>query len=254
MFIKYVLRYKDTKPGLYGTTKAYYGTVEQQGRLTLHLYMVIWIMGCPTPQELRERVLNPASDFQKAMVEYLEDCHMGEFINGTLSDIKDVIDGKAKDDHLYVPPTLTLPKSPPVLTCRHKGLRDDCNSCRSLLKWREEFDTTVDDLIFRSNKHRHNPGCMDNKHKTCKARFPRDVFPKTSIDPETRHISMRKGEAWINTFTYTLTYLLRSNSDVTCLMSGTAIKAIIAYITDYVTKTPLSSNVIFQAVKSVFDK
>jgi len=31
--------------GLYGDTSAYYGTVEQQGRLTLHLHLLLWIAG-----------------------------------------------------------------------------------------------------------------------------------------------------------------------------------------------------------------
>ncbi|KAA1479921.1 hypothetical protein DENSPDRAFT_789682, partial [Dentipellis sp. KUC8613] len=65
---------------------------------------------------------------------------------------------------------------------------------------------------------------------------------------------MKKGEAWLNTFTYSLSYLLRCNSDVTSLLSGTAIKSIVAYITDYITKSPLNTHVIFEAVKTVFDR
>ncbi|KAI0083211.1 hypothetical protein BDY19DRAFT_900609, partial [Irpex rosettiformis] len=63
---------------------------------------------------------------------------------------------------------------------------------------------------------------------------------------------MRKGEAWLNTFSPTLTYLLRCNSDVTSLSSGTAIKSVIAYVTDYITKSPLKTHVIFDAVKTIF--
>jgi hypothetical protein len=36
MFIKHVLGFGEDHPGVYGNTEAYYGTVEQQGRLTLH--------------------------------------------------------------------------------------------------------------------------------------------------------------------------------------------------------------------------
>jgi hypothetical protein len=42
-----------------------------------------------------------------------------------------------------------------------------------------------------------------------------------------------------------LTYLLRSNSDVTSLLSGTAIKAIVACISDYVNKPDLKTYSIF---------
>ena len=44
--------------------------------------------------------------------------------------------------------------------------------------------------------------------------------------------SMKKGEGWINTLTPIVTFLLRCNSDVISLLSGTAIKAIAAYIPD----------------------
>ena len=37
----------------------------------------------------------------------------------------------------------------------------------------------------------------------------------------------KKNEAWINTFTHAITYLLRCNTDVTSLASSTAIKGVI---------------------------
>jgi len=51
-----------------------------------------------------------------------------------------------------------------------------------------------------------------------------------------------------------VTFLLRCNSDVTSLLSGTAIKAIVAYISDYVTKPGLKTYTIFDTIISVFDK
>ena len=41
MFIKHVFGVGLDRPGLYGDTSGYYGTVEQQGRLTLHLHMFV---------------------------------------------------------------------------------------------------------------------------------------------------------------------------------------------------------------------
>ena len=58
----------------------------------------------------------------------------------------------------------------------------------------------------------------------------------------------------MNAVTPMLTYLLRSNSDVTSLLSGTAIKAIVAYISDYITKPGLKTYSIFDVIKSIFDK
>ncbi|PBK92376.1 hypothetical protein ARMGADRAFT_881258, partial [Armillaria gallica] len=65
---------------------------------------------------------------------------------------------------------------------------------------------------------------------------------------------LRKLEAWINTFTPLLTYLFQCNTDVTSLRSGTAIKAVISYVSDYVTKPALKTHVIFEAIRSVFER
>jgi hypothetical protein len=51
-FIKHVLGVDADHPGIYGDTSSYYGTVEQQGCLTLHLHMLLCIRGALTPQEI----------------------------------------------------------------------------------------------------------------------------------------------------------------------------------------------------------
>lgn len=64
-FIEHVLGVGCKHPGVYGDTSAYYGAVEQQGRLTLHLHLLLWIRGALTPQEIRDHIMDTNSDFQK---------------------------------------------------------------------------------------------------------------------------------------------------------------------------------------------
>jgi hypothetical protein len=71
MFIKHVLGVGEKHHGVYGKTSAYYGTVEQQGRLTLHLHLLLWIMSSLTPQEIRDRIIDSDSEFQQQLVDYL---------------------------------------------------------------------------------------------------------------------------------------------------------------------------------------
>ena len=263
MFIKHVLGVGENHPGLYGETNAYYGTVEQQGRLTLHMHMLLWIKGCLSPQEIRNRIMDPNSDFQKRIVEYLESVHIGEFLTGTMSDVKTKVEENSLSND-YTDPTQTLPDAPPPLC---KTYNNNCNECKSLTSWWDRFKNTVDDLILHSNVHncgrnlsngektprKDRPSCI-NQHGKCKARFPREIFEQTEVDPKTGALNVKKGEAWINTLTPAVTYLLRCNSDVTSLLSGTAIKAIVAYISDYVTKPGLKTYSIFDAIRSVFDR
>jgi hypothetical protein len=257
MFIKHVLGVGTNHAGLYGDTAGYYGTVEQQGRLTLHLHLLLWIIGSLTPQEIRDKVMDVNSDFQKKLVEYLESLCVGQFLTGTKSEVSDNVTAASKDDN-YVDPTYTLPDMPPYCS-RCKG---QCNFQHvEQSNWWEKFKTCVDDILLRSNIHSHKIDqngkdksyCL-NANGQCKRRFPRETFEQTLVEPKTGALNLKKGEPWMNTITPVLTYLLRSNSDVTSLLSGTAIKAVVAYVTDYITKQSLKTYTIFDVIKSIFDK
>jgi len=255
LFLKHVLGVNSKNRGLYGDTSGYYGTVEQQGRLTLHLHMLLWIANSLTPQEVRDRLLDPTSDFQIRMVQYLESVHMGEFKTGTMEQVQSHLENEAALHPNRIPPTLTLPKAAPEQCISHHDTPDNtCKKCQASLTWWEQFKTIVDEILFRSNRHKCHSGCTDPKYNSCKARFPRDVFVETAINPETGSLNIKKGEAWLNTFTDILTYLMRCNTDVTSLLSGTAIKSTVAYVTDYITKTPLKTHTMFEAIKTVFNR
>src|ERR1700720_3143822 len=262
-FIKHVLGVGQNHPGLYGKTSAYYATVEQQGRLTLHLHMLLWIMNSLSPQEIRDKIMDPNSDFQREMVEYLESVHVGEFKTGTMDEVKEQVHENMKSEE-YKDPTQTLPDPPSEPNdCEC----NKCESCEDTSNWWEKFNDTVDDLILRSNVHKchtsvpadekkqkkERRGCI-NRQGNCKARFPRQIFQQTQVDTTTGALNVKKGERGINTLNPVVTYLLRCNSDVTSLLSGTAIKAIVAYISDYVTKPGLKTYTNFDTISSVFDR
>jgi hypothetical protein len=107
--------------------------------------MLLWIRGALTSQEIQDRIMDPNSDFQKKMVQYLESTHMGEFITGSLEDVKQNLDMAELDDE-YKNPTETLPIPPPP-----KCNQGDCGECKSynaIDSWQSQFDSTVDDILF----------------------------------------------------------------------------------------------------------
>jgi Helitron helicase-like domain at N-terminus len=246
LFIKCVLGYGGNHLGLYSKTAGYYGTVEQQGRLTLHLHMLLWIENSLTPQEIRDKILDPMSDFQKNMVEYLESVCAGEFMTGTMEQVQYLIYAKQTNPEQTLP-NLELPE--PEQCNGDHIVTMKCKNCKKTQIWWEKFKSILDELLFRLNRHKCYSGCTDPKYGTCNAQFPRDLFLETSIDPATGALNMKKGEAWLNTFTPVLTYLMRCNTDVTSLLSGTAIKSVFAYITDYITKSSLKTHVMFEAFR-----
>ena len=268
-FISEVLGVDSDHRGLYGDTDAYYGTVEQQGRLTLHLHMLLWIKGGLSPKEMRRRLmdLDPDSQFQKKVKNWLESCFTGDFMTGTQEDVINMVAESSKEPG-YADPTQTMPESPPPICTKDHRDKEICKPCSNLKTWWNKFRKTVDDILSCSNIHNCNrnmnkdgtrkkgasTGCMDNKWGKCKAHFPRPTAPETTVDPETGYLTMKKAEAWINTFTPIVTYLFRCNTDISSLSSGTAIKGVVLYISDYITKTSLKTHTIFESIRSVFDK
>jgi hypothetical protein len=262
-FIKHVLGVDQKHPGLFGKTSAYYGTVEQQGRLTLHMHLLLWIKQSLSPQDVRDRIMDCTSEFQKYMVEYLEAVHMGQFFEGGLADVKTRVKEAQEKVPDYVDPTKTMADPPPP-RCR-KNACAGCFRCTCLNIWWDKFRNTVDDLVSRSNVHSCRSSSKDKEGKDvkkgclnsdgqCKARFPRKVTAETMVDPLSGALEVKKGEPWLNTFTPTVTYLLRCNTDVTSLLSGTAIKAVVGYITDYVTKPGLNTYSVFDTIRQVFNR
>ena len=235
-FISDVLGVNSKHRGLYGDTDRYYGTVEQQGRLTLHLHMLIWIMGGLSPQEMWNRLMDTDSEFQKKIIEWLESCVTGDFMTGSQEQVLNMVEGNSKAS-TYADPTQTMPDSPPAFcagnhqdTSTEKDInenndasehKDACKPCNRLKMWWNQFKVTVDDILSCSNIHSCNrnmkkdgtrrkgatAGCMDNQWGKCKARFPRPTAPATTVDPETGYLTMKKLEAWINTITPIVTYL-----------------------------------------------
>jgi hypothetical protein len=264
MFIKHILGINSEHKGLYGDTSAYYGTVEQQGRLSLHLHMLLWIKGAVTPEDIHRCIKDPKSAFSESLVKYLESCYAGEYITGPQQTVEENVEAKMASD-TYEDPTETMPVPTPKM-CTSLGC-EGCDKCAALASWTQIYHETVDDLLLKSNVHvcksnkkkdgsqnklRPFTGCLDNIWQKCKARFPR--LQHTTVDRETGRLDFKKKEPMINTFTYPLTYLFRCNTDVTSLHSGTAIKAVLLYISNYITKPTLKTHVIFDAIRAIFQK
>ncbi len=117
------------------------------------------------------------------------------------------------------------------------------------------FRADVVQLVEASNVHKHSDTCYKycnsnrGDKKTCRMRMPRKLVPISTIDPDTGHISMRRSDPWINNFNEYLIAACRSNMDIKFIWSGNDAKALVYYITDYVTKMSLSFHDTFALVQ-----
>ncbi len=149
LFIEHVLRASGDRPGAYGNATSYYGSMEQQGQLTLHLHLVLWMKNSLSPQEIRDRLIAGDSEFQRRIIEYLEATHTGDYLTGTQ---KEVQDDQYRESLLpeYVNPTTALPSvPPPACAC----VDVDCDQCKEVVSWWAYFRHVVDYLISTVNVH-----------------------------------------------------------------------------------------------------
>ncbi|KAJ3917038.1 hypothetical protein F5877DRAFT_21197, partial [Lentinula edodes] len=232
----------------------------------LHLHGVLFTKKSLTPQEIRNHIMDQNSDFNLRLIKYLESIQMGQFMTGPKEQVQAAVSAAQQLDS-YVSPELTLPIPPPIVC---ECLVPDCNACTVYKQWFDAYKFTVDDLLLKSNLHdcfrafradgtiknvdMFQTSCLNNRWKRCKARFPRATRAESTIDPDTGHIDLKKEEAWLNDVCAAFTYLTRGNVDVTSLLSGTAIKSVILYIADYITKVGLKTHAVFDGVKTIFDK
>ncbi|CAF4213337.1 unnamed protein product, partial [Rotaria magnacalcarata] len=117
------------------------------------------------------------------------------------------------------------------------------------------FRADVVQLVEANNIHKHSDTCYKywnanrGDKKSCRMRMPRKLIPVSTIDPDTGHISMRRSDPWINSFNEYLITACRSNMDIKLIWSGSDAKALVYYITDYVTKMSLSFHDTFALVQ-----
>ncbi|KDQ49779.1 hypothetical protein JAAARDRAFT_142945, partial [Jaapia argillacea MUCL 33604] len=211
--------------------------------------LLLWITDTLTPQEIRDKLMDNDNSFQKAMIDYLESSHIDNFMDATMNEVAS--DVKLKQGHLnHNEKPRTINKENELNHCF------DCLQCTNTQNWMATFQNIVNNLVYHLNRHTCQiRQCKEVKSDVmCKARFSRELHENTSVDKETGYINMKKLEPYINFFTPVVTFLLRCNSDVTCLLSGTTMKAVIAYVTDYVTKSSLKTHVMFDVVRNIVER
>ena len=104
-------------------------------------------------KEMRCKILDKYSEWQKKVIDYLESCHTGDFLTGAQDEVSKQVSTNSMLEG-YCDPTQTNPESPP-LSCKttHEMVDDNCKICLQSSTWWQKFKNVVDDLILKSNMH-----------------------------------------------------------------------------------------------------
>ena len=185
-FISIILRHGRPGKGLFGKCTAYYGTVETQGRGTLHCHMLVWLEGHPSPQQMRDMMVDSAQ-YQADMFTWLESLIKCELL-GTTAIVTEPNGPMRKPDLSksadYVNPGTTLG---PSISDVHPE------------QFPLQFASDVNDVVIHSNWHHHTDTCWKylapgepRTDENCRMRIDGVTREGTSIDEQTGSILLRR--------------------------------------------------------------
>jgi hypothetical protein len=236
-FLDIVVRPGQDK-GLFGRCTTYYGMVEAQGRGTLHCHMLLWIEGNPNPQDLRD-AMAADPEFQTSMFRWIESIIQCQLPSTFTEIFEHGTELKPPPKHMNEDPRMQRRPHPSV----GQDTEDD-------LEFEAAFREFVEKLAIECNWHQHKDTCFihlkpgePRNDTTCRMRIDGSTHPMTSIDPETQSILLKRLHPRINNFNDVVLFLMECNMDIKYIGSGEAAKALIYYITNYITKAALATHV-----------
>ncbi|KZO89459.1 hypothetical protein CALVIDRAFT_455709, partial [Calocera viscosa TUFC12733] len=240
-FLDTVLRYdpkgENLEGGLLGLTKGYFGCVEAQGRGTLHCHMVVWVHGGLNPTQIKERILQDGDlALRDRLIHVLDD---------TISN--------------FVPPDPGEDVRTEAAMYHPCSVRGPCLNRASGDGLQREREKDLHLLVKACQRHVHTDTCWkycrDGQPKEC--RFNLDEsnrVPETFFDMDLGELHLRRVDGLVNNYNATIIQALRCNMDIKFVGSGPLAKAILYYITDYITKSQLKVHVAYAALRLAVDR
>jgi hypothetical protein len=244
-FIDVILKPKDREYGAFGKCSAYYGVVEAQGRGTLHCHFLIWLSGNPNPQLLRDR-LGSDTSFKERMLRWLD-----SNIKCQLPDDVSVVTepgGVALRRPRRTQPDVRFERTQKI---------SDSDPDRYWLYYKD----VINRVVREYNWHEHRETCW--KHlkpwepkidSNCRMRIDGSTRPETIVDPETGSIYIKRLHPRISCYNELLSFCLKSNVDIKHIGSGEGAKALVFYVTDYVTKAELPVHIGLAAIQLAMNR
>jgi hypothetical protein len=202
--------------------------------------MLLWIKGNPGPQSLRDRLADE-NGFRLKMFTWIE-----SIVKCELPGMTEILE----EGREPLPrPSLSKGATDPRLQKQPQisEMSEDEFSVR--------FREFVEELAIRCNWHVHNETCW--KHlkpgetkgdPVCRMRIDGKTRTFTDLDNETQSIMLKRLHPRINNYNEVIMFLMQCNMDIKYIGSGPAAKALVYYVTDYITKENLSTHVGLEAL------
>ena len=202
--------------GILGRVSAYIGTVEAQGRGTLHLHMVLWLESAPTAGQMKEALRS--AQFRERLAQFIK------------STIRADLDGVTASDLAKMPRQNHVSYSRPVDPRSEQYAYHSKKRERDLARAVQLHQCTVDNCLK-----------IVKGHLRCKRRAP---FPLSSEDwiNQDGNWGPRRTCGYLNNWNFAVLQTTRANHDIKLITNGEETKDISFYITNYVAKKQTHSS------------
>jgi Helitron helicase-like domain at N-terminus len=207
---------KVRQEGIFGWVASYIGTVEAQGRGTLHLHMVLWLCGAPTAERMKELLKNES--FRQRVTGFIK-ANIKADVCG--ADTRKLVE-KGRDAAM----SYSRPVDPRQL--QYTYMKEDAE--RKLVRAVQVHQCSMAACLV-----------MKKNRLQCKRRAPFELSPRDWID-EDGSWGPKRTYAYINNWNPAILHSVRSNHDVKLISNGTETKDLAFYITNYVAKKQRESS------------
>ena len=199
----------ERKTGILGTVEAYIGTVETQGRGTLHLHIVLWLKGSVTSKKMKERL--GTVDFRNKIKKFI------------CANIHAHLPGVSASSESSIPKQKNVgfsrPLDPRLPDYERERMHNEITLARTV------------------QTHQCGLGCMKlvNTKFVCKRKAP---FPLAQDDwvESDGNWGPKRSYGYLNNWNPEILQCIRANHDMKLITNGMETKDIAWYITHYVTK------------------
>ena len=192
--------------------------------------MLVWLEAALNCEEIRDRVQGGDIDFQRRLVEFLDDTISNEI-------------PPAPATKQNVPSSIHNP-------CTVRGL-----NAENFMDQKCAEQEDLHNIVKNCQSHQHTATCYKywkGPPEVKECRFDLGDHrqqPCTYFDEDTGDIHLRCLDGLVNNFNETIIRTIRCNMDIKYIGSGPSAKAVIYYITDYITKSQLKTHVAFAALE-----
>ncbi|KIK91578.1 hypothetical protein PAXRUDRAFT_149188 [Paxillus rubicundulus Ve08.2h10] len=203
------------KCGVFGIVEGYIGTVEAQGRGTLHLHMMVWLRGAPTAERMKE--LLSTDCFRKRIATYI------------------AINIREHHPELDEEALSIVPRESAVSYSRPVNPWSNC--------YDGDRNEAEKKLVRAVQIHKCGPGCMVvvKGRLLCKRHAPFPLAESAWVDALGNWGPQRQ-VGMMNNWVPTLLHATRSNHDCKLITNGEETTDISFYFTNYSTKNQQHSS------------